>query len=187
MNKFDRLLLNKVNIFMAECYENNTIISAKHIGEIFKKIFEKDVNYIQLCPHGLEKKLYELAKDIYDNEHHVESFKEALKVFFVAYYDTVYYQNIKLQKISSHDKDIFWYKSFWGEFILQNLLYKNVDSEKFSTDYKQIGSLIGMFYKLKENDKGKAEITKNIIISKLDNIYKRYDYIYPLPSLELNA
>ncbi|CAG9701807.1 hypothetical protein [Clostridium neonatale] len=64
MNKTNRLLLNKVHIFFAECYENKTIMNPQELSTMFCKIFNDDITYIKLCPDGLENSLMSLVEDI---------------------------------------------------------------------------------------------------------------------------
>lgn len=182
MNKIDRLLLNKVHIFLAECYENNTIIPPNDIVTMFSKIFNADITYIKYCPDGLEDSLQALVKDI--NESQIARFKELLKVFLVSYYDTIKYDMIKNKTMPARDKDRFWYKSLISQYVLETLLFRNNEDstiKKFNSEYAQIGSLISKFYS--EEDTSKSKVIKDIIKSKIQDIYNRYNYKYDLPSL----
>lgn len=181
MNPTDRLLLNRVNIFMAECYENKTIISPKTLGEIFSKIFNNDVSYIKLCPSGLENSLLDLAKIINDTKD-LDDFKRKLKLFIVCYYDTINFQKAISQEFPACDKDKLWLKAFWSEFVLQNLLFRDsVDLNNFKTEYTQIGTLMKNFYT--EKDRSKSPIVKQMLISKLNEMSTRYKYKFALPLL----
>lgn len=175
----NKIIFNKINIFLAECYENNTIIPAKNIIDMFTKIFKNDITYIKHCPDGLENSLIDLVKCI--NEQQNSKFKDELKVFLIAYYDTISYEKIKNKDMPLKDKDKFWYKALLSEFVLQNMLFKNNSIQKFKVEYIQIGSLIKNYYSEKCTDKSK--VLKNIIKSKLLDIYSRYDYVYDLPTL----
>lgn len=181
MNKYDRYLLNQVHIFLAECYENGTIIPPNTIIAMFGKIFNNDITYIKICPNGLENSLQKLVSDI--NKYMSEGFKSSLKVLLVCYYDTLKYEMMKNKQISNSDKDKYWYKAMISEFVLQSLLVSNRDSllDQFKVEHANIGILIGNYYK--ENNTEKNIIVRNMINSKLKDLFFRYNYRFDLPVL----
>lgn len=181
MNKTDRLLLNKVHIFFAECYENKTIMNPQELSTMFCKIFNDDITYIKLCPDGLENSLMSLVEDIKNNMSN--EFKQSLKVLITSYYDTLNYEKIRNSNMPIKDKDRYWFKCLLSKYVLENLLFRdNVNTLKnFQSECIQLSSLIGNFYS--EQDSDKASVTKNIINSKLNDIFTRYDYKFELPGL----
>ncbi|KOR55329.1 hypothetical protein FDA33_10305 [Clostridium botulinum] len=180
INEIDRLILNKLHIFLAECYENKTLIPINDIIVMFKKIFSKDISYIKYCPNGLENSLQDLVKEIYESQ--TVNFKELLKVFLVSYYDTIRYDIAKQRNISTKELDKYWYKSLFSQFVLENLLFRNNDEvNAFKCEYIQIGALINQFYSEKDSDK--AIIIKKMINAKIENAYGRFDYKFDLPYL----
>ena len=181
MNGIDRVLLNKVHIFLAECYENKTIIPPNDIVNMFGKIFKGDITYIKHCPDGLENTLMALVKDI--NENPSNSFKESLKVLLTSYYDTIRYQQVKETNMPARDKDKFWYKSIFSQYVLEKILFrdKNNALDNFKVEYNQLGTLISQYYT--ENEQNKLPVIRNMIKSKIDNMFYRYNYRYDLPSL----
>ena len=81
------------------------------------------------------------------------------------------------------DKDRYWFKCLLSKYVLENLLFRdNVNTLKnFQFECIQLSSLIGNFYS--EQDSDKASVIKNIINSKLNDIFTRYDYKFELPGL----
>ncbi|UYZ38965.1 hypothetical protein OD350_29190 (plasmid) [Clostridium beijerinckii] len=182
MKEIDRCLLNKVHIFLAECYEAGKIIPPETIIEMFGKIFQRDSSCLKHCPEEFQDTLRLLIKDIYDNPS--DDFKKSLKVLLTSYYDTIRYEKIKELEVDKYQKDKFWFKALLSEFVLQNLLYKNTDNnalKKFQEEYNQLGSLLGRYYN--ENDESKSIVIKNMLKVKIEDIFKRYNYKYDLPSL----
>lgn len=182
MKEIDRYLLNKVHIFLAECYENKTIIPPESAYPMFGKIFKRDAGCLQHCPEGLENSLKALIKDIYTNPS--ESFKQSLKILLTSYYDTIRYERVKTMNIPISEKDKYWMKALLSEFVLQNLLYKNNTNDilkEFNEEYAQIGSLVRRYYT--EDNASKLPIVRNMIKAKMEDIYKRYNYKYDLPAL----
>lgn len=181
MNTYDRYLLNQVNIFMAECYENNTILPPKTIIDMFGKIFNNDITYIKSCPDGLENSLQNLVDDI--KKYISEEFKSSLKVFLVCYYDILNYENVaKKLDMPNPNKDRYWYKAMISHYVLDSMLIEKKNSvEQFKVEHGNIGTLIGNYYK--ENDNNKAMVIRNIIAGKLRELYYRYDIKFDFPAL----
>lgn len=182
MNKFDQFLLNQVNIFMAECYENNTILPPKIIMDMFGKIFNNDITYIKLCPDGLESSLQNLVADI--NKYVSDTFKSSLKVFLVCYYDIINYEKVSMNAMPNADKDRYWYKAMIANYVLDSMLIvtrTNYKVEEFKIEHANIGSLIATYYK--EHEENKRLVIKDMIKGKLSELYVRYNFKFDFPAL----
>lgn len=185
MNKTDKYLLNNVNLFLSMTVENNTIMKTNDIINMFGKIFNNDASYMKLCPDGLESDLQNLVVEI--NKYQTESFKSALKILLTCFYDEVRYDIVRSansnMKISQKEKDIIWFKALIAKQVSYNMLAEyGVNVEKFNSfkvEHSQIGNLLGNFYS--EKDSEKATVIKNIINSKVKELYARYNICFTLP------
>lgn len=181
MNKNEKYLLNCVNIFLSQCVDNNTIIKTNDIVDMFRKIFNNDSSYINYCPIELRDDLNYLVQNIY--KYQTTNFKQSsLKVLLKCFYDDISYRYRDNMKINNKQKDILWFKALIANQISYNMLseYNNTSNfESFKVEYSEIGSLLNNYYS--ERDPNKANIIKDFINSKVNDLYFRYNIRFDLP------
>ncbi|MGL5086523.1 MAG: hypothetical protein ACRC68_12530 [Clostridium sp.] len=169
-------IINEIYVILNLGLELNLNLNYAEFKIMIKKAIIKNNSYMDHCHSDLynEIKVLKGLIDLYSDKE--DLFNEAMK-FINAFAEVIKYEkcSIDIEKI---EKDKLYYKAVLNNFYIEDVLINNKNQnsfEKFKKEFFEIGVLISKFYK------GSNEIIINMINSKVEDLFERYNFFYTLP------
>lgn len=169
-------IINEIYVILNLGLELNCNIDYPEFKIMIKKAIINDKSYMDHCPSDLYKEIKVLKGliDLYSDKQLL--FNEAMK-FINAFAEVVKYEKCSTD-IEKIERDKLYYKAVLNNFYMEDILInkqKKSNFENFKKEFFEIGVLISKFYK------GSNEIIITIIISKVEELFERYNFFYGLP------
>lgn len=145
----------------------------------FDYLFNKDSQFLQCCDQCIKNDFLEIEK-ILEAENITElTDAKDIKDFADCCINIYIYD--KAEKSKTKELESLYYKAALSQYYVEEYLsnYKSFLFPKFKNEFKQIGMLIGTFYNDNYGDENKTLI--DIIKSKIEDLFKRYDFRYSYP------
>lgn len=176
-------LCNEIYVLFYKWIQLEIRLNIKDLKIMFNLLLQGDKRYIRYCPESIEKDIFSLENIINKSE---EKYRKMLLYFIFCCIDLYTYDVIKEHK-KIIQMDMIYYKSVISQYFVSNFLNGTLNNSKytsFKNELYQIGVIIKQYYEIKEEEK-KITIS-NIISSKTNELFKRYNFIYSLPPCCLN-
>lgn len=169
-------VINEIYVILNLGLELDCEINYAEFKIMIKKAIINDKSYMDHCPSDLynEIKVLKGLIDLYSDKQLL--FNEAMK-FINAFAEVVKYEKCSTD-IEKIERDKLYYKAVLNNFYMEDILINNQKQssfEKFKKEFYEIGVLISRFYKCSN------EIIINMINSKVEDLFERYNFFYGLP------
>lgn len=171
-------LCNEIYVLFYKWIQLEIKLNIKELKEMFALLLNGDKRYIRYCPESIEKDIFILEKILSNSD---PKYNQMLLSFIYCCIDLYSYDSIKEHK-KIIQMDMLYYKSVISQYFVIKFLDGNLNPSKFNSfknEFYQIGTIIKQYYEIKEDDKKKA--IKNILTSKVTEMFNRYDFAYSLP------
>lgn len=173
MNKLT--ILNEIYVILNILIEKNINVNFSEFKLMLHKIVDDNSTFIEHCPIDIQHEIQSL-KSIIDKY----SDKKLLIIEitkFINAFSSIYDFEQCNTDIPNIEKDKLYYKSVINSYYIFDLFTNNAESkfDNFKTEFYQIGVLIGKYYK------DDNTIVKDIITTKIRELFDRYNFNYSLP------
>lgn len=176
-------LCNEIYVLFYKWIQLEIRLNVKDLKTMFNLLIQGDRRYIRYCPESIEKDIFILENVLANSK---GKYNKMLLSFIFCCIDLYCYDSLKEQK-KIIQMDMLYYKSVIAQYFVSNFLNGTLNITKynsFKNELYQMGVVIKQYYEIKEEDK-KITIS-NMITSKTNELFKRYNLIYSLPPCCLN-
>lgn len=173
MNKLT--ILNEIYVILNILIEKNIDINFSEFKLMIHKIIDDNSTFIEHCPMDIQPEIQSLKSIIEKYSDKKLLIIEITK--FINAFSSIYDYEQCNTDIPNIEKDKLYYKSVINSYYIFDL-FRNKEESKFDNlknEFYQIGILIGKYYK-EDN-----AIVKDIISTKIRELFDRYNFNYDLP------
>lgn len=174
MNKLT--ILNEIFVILNIAVEKDMDINFSEFKLMIRKIIDNNSTFAEHCPIEFQAEIKSLKCIINKYSNKKLLLIEITK--FINAFSSIYEYEQCNTAISNIEKDKLYYKAAINSYYILDLFTSAAESrfDNFKNDFYQIGVLIGKYYK--DNNK----ILKDIISSKIHDVFNRYGFKYTLPT-----